>query len=120
MRKSLFLFAGLLLGYSALAQNTKTLFNNYINVKNALVKGDGKSANQAIEVFYKSIKGETNFVLKDALLKATEKMSKSTNLEKQRTAFNDVSTTLWQVVKGSDKVTQPVYYQYCPMKKHIG
>ncbi|MDN3708517.1 DUF3347 domain-containing protein [Myroides ceti] len=117
MRKSLFLFAGLLLGYSALAQNTKTLFNNYINVKNALVKGDGKSANQAIEVFYKSIKGETNFVLKDALLKATEKMSKSTNLEKQRTAFNDVSTTLWQVVKGSDKVTQPVYYQYCPMKK---
>ena len=24
---------------------------------------------------------------------------------------------MWKLVKPSDKVNQPVYYQYCPMKK---
>jgi len=51
------------------------------------------------------------------LLKATEKMSKANGIEKQRAVFNDVSTTIWKVVKKADKVEQPVYYQYCPMKK---
>jgi hypothetical protein len=51
------------------------------------------------------------------LLKATEKLSKASDLEKQRTAFNDVSTAMWKLVKVSDKVNEAVYYQYCPMKK---
>lgn len=105
-------------GYSAFAQNTSNLLNKYISVKNALVNSDAKEANTTISTFYEAIKSEENFTQKNDLLKATDKLSKAgNNLEKQRAAFNDVSTVLWKVVKSSDKVNQPVYYQYCPMKK---
>ena len=108
----------MLFGYSAFAQNTSNLLNKYISVKNALVNSDAKEANTTISTFYEAIKSEENFTQKNDLLKATDKLSKAgNNLEKQRAAFNDVSTVLWKVVKSSDKVNQPVYYQYCPMKK---
>ena len=108
----------ILFGISAYAQNTGNLLNNYISVKNALVSGDSKAASTAITALNEAVKSEDDFAQKAELQKATEKLSKAgNNLEKQRAAFNDVSTVLWKVVKGSDKVTQPVYYQYCPMKK---
>ena len=106
-----------LLGYSAFAQNTNTLLNNYLSVKNALVNSDEKAANQAIGILCEGIKAENNFAQKEALLKAAEKMTKAESVEKQRAVFNEVSTTMWQLVKNSTNVSQPVYYQYCPMKK---
>lgn len=110
--------AVMLFGHSVFAQNTCGLLDNYINVKNELVNGDNRAAGTAINTFYEDVKNEGNFTHKADLLKATEKLSKAgTNLEKQRAAFNDVSTTMWKLIKGSDKVSQPVYYQYCPMKK---
>lgn len=116
--KKLVLIGLMLFGYSAFAQNISNLLNKYISVKNALVNSDAKEANTTISTFYEAIKSEENFTQKNDLLKATDKLSKAgNNLEKQRAAFNDVSTVLWKVVKSSDKVNQPVYYQYCPMKK---
>ena len=117
MKKNVLIMAMLLFGYTAFAQNTNTLLNNYISVKNALVSGDSKSASQAISTLHESVKAESSFAQKNVLLKATEKLSKASGIEKQRASFNDVSTTMWKLVKGSDKVSQPVYYQYCPMKK---
>ena len=116
MKKNILILAISLLGYTAFAQNTNTLLNNYLSVKNALVSGDEKAATHAISTLYESIKGESSFAQKEALLKATEKMTKASSVEKQRAVFNDVSTTMWQLVNTS-KVSQPVYYQYCPMKK---
>lgn len=107
----------LLMGNTVFSQNTTKLLNNYINVKNALVSADEKGAIKAISTLHESIKAESNFAEKEVLLKATEKMSKANGIEKQRAVFNDVSTTIWKVVKKADKVEQPVYYQYCPMKK---
>lgn len=116
MKKNL-LIAIVLIGYSAFAQNTTTLFNNYISVKNALVNSDTKTASQKINSFYLNIKEESNFKQKETLLKSTEKMVKATSIEKQREVFNAVSTTLWDIVKNSEKTNHTVYYQYCPMKK---
>lgn len=116
MKKLVFMWV-MLFSFSAFAQNTNDLFNNYINVKNALVKSDSKATSQAIGTFYQSLKNEENFAQKAELLKATEKLSKASSIEKQRAVFNDVSTAMWKLVKGSDKVNQAVYYQYCPMKK---
>lgn len=108
----------MLFGVSAYAQNTGNLLNNYISVKNALVSSDSKAASTAITALNEAVKSEGNFAQKAELQKATDKLSKAgNNLEKQRAAFDDVSTVLWKLVKGSNKVTQPVYYQYCPMKK---
>lgn len=116
MKKLVFIWV-MLFSFSAFAQNTNDLFNKYINVKNALVNSDSKTASQAIETFYQSLKSAQNFAQKDELLRAAEKLNKANNLEKQRASFNDVSTQMWKLVKGSDKVSQTVYYQYCPMKK---
>lgn len=117
MKKLFFALAVMLFGFSAFAQNTSNLLNNYISVKDALVNSDSKAVSQAIGTFYQSLKSEENFTQKDELLKATEKLSKASGIEKQRAAFNDVSTAMWKLVKNSDKVNHAVYYQYCPMKK---
>lgn len=82
-----------------------------------MVDGDHKAASQAIGTFYQSLKSDESFVRKDELLKAAETLRKASGIEKQRAAFNDVSVIMWELVKGSDKISQAVYYQYCPMKK---
>lgn len=117
MKKFIVAITVMLLGFSAFAQNTDNLLNNYINVKNALVNNDSKAAGTAIAKLNEAVEGEKGFAQKDELLKAIEKMSKANNLEKQRASFNDVSVQVWKLVKGSEKVNQSVYFQYCPMKK---
>ncbi len=118
MKYIIFAMALLLIGISAFAQNTSELLNNYISVKNALVESDSKAASKAINTFYQSIKIEENLPRKAELLKATEKMQKAgDNIEKERAAFKDVSTIMWDLVKDAENVNEPVYYQYCPMKK---
>ena len=117
MRKLILALAIMLFGISAFAQTTSDLLTNYISVKDALVNSDSKSALQATNVMYQTLIGEENFVENDELLKAVEKLSKANNIEKQRTAFKDVSTAMWRLVKSSDQIAQAVYYLYCPMKK---
>ncbi len=117
MKKLFFATVVMLLSFAAFAQNTSALLNDYIRVKDALVNGDGKAATQAINTLHQSLKNEVSFAQKDALLNATDKLSKAGTIEKQRAAFNDVSTTMWQLVKKSGKAGHAVHYQYCPMKK---
>lgn len=105
-----------MISFSAVAQNTNKLIDDYIVVKNALVSGDSKAASDAIETFHQSVKAEGNLAQKDALVKATNVLAKAGGLDKQRAAFNDVSTSLWKAVK-SEKVEMSLFYQYCPMKK---
>ena len=117
MKKLLFALAALLFSLSAQAQNVEKLMVSYLAVKEALVNNDGKAASAAAGHLQKSIEGENNFPQKNALLKGTEKMSKTTSIESQRAAFNGVSATMWEVVKSADNNQKPLYYQYCPMKK---
>jgi hypothetical protein len=56
MIKIILQLAVMLFGVSAFAQNTSTLLNNYISIKNALVNSDSKAASQAISTFYQSLK----------------------------------------------------------------
>jgi hypothetical protein len=44
MKKIIFVLAVMLIGFSAFAQNTSLLLNNYIEVKNALVSSNGTSS----------------------------------------------------------------------------
>ncbi len=118
MKNIIFVLAVMLIGFSAFAQNTSLLLNNYMEVKNALVSSNGTAATETINTLNNSVKKEENFAQKAELLKATEKLYKAgNNLDKQRAAFNDVSIIMWQLVKDSENVNGSVYYQYCPMKK---
>lgn len=117
MKKNILILAILLFGYSAFAQNTNTLLTKYYVVKDALVNSNTQLASETITELQKTLNTEGDFEQKADLSKAVDKLAKAKGLEKQRAVFNDVSTTLWQIVKSTDKVNAPVYYQYCPMKK---
>lgn len=117
MKKNLLILAILLLGYTAFAQNTNTLLSKYYGVKNALVSSDVRAASEVIIDLQETIRSESSFKQKDELNKAVSKLAIASSLEKQRAVFNDVSTTMRQIIKNTDQVSQPVYYQYCPMKK---
>ena len=107
----------MLFGFTTFAQNTPNLLNSYLAIKNALVLSDQKTAKAAITEFQKKISAEKTFSQKKDLQKAIDKMANVNSLEKERAAFNEVSTLFWKVVKSADMASTPVYYQYCPMKK---
>ena len=118
MKKIFFLLAVMLIEFSAFAQNTSLLLDNYIDVKNALVSSNGVAASESINILYNTVKEEETFPQKAELLKASEKLYKAgNNIDKQRAALNYVSNVMWELVKGSEKVDETIYYQYCPMKK---
>lgn len=117
MKKSLLMLAMMLLGYTAFAQNTDIILDNYLKIKDALVSSDNTAAANAVVAFQEALKAEKAFSQKDGLLKGAEKMAKSSDIEKQRAAFTNVSTDMWSLLKKSSSLGQDVYYQYCPMKK---
>lgn len=115
------------------ALNAQTLgiqpvLDSYLKVKDALVKSDAKKAaeyanglvatiNKVDEKQLKDKEQKAFKSSKDDLLKAAQKVAKTSDLEKQRTAFADLSPLVWQLVKDAESASQQVYYDYCPMKK---
>lgn len=117
MKKILLALTAALFAGSAFSQHTDSLFSQYIRVKNALVNSDSKAAAEAAVALQKSVRESASFAQKSDLQAATDKLAAAKNIEKQRSAFADVSTMMWTVVKPSEAIKQEVYYQYCPMKK---
>ncbi len=117
MKTILIIIATALLSVPAFSQNTEIIFNQYLAVKDALIKSDPEAANKCAVLLQKAIESTASFNSKKDLLKAVQKMGKTKVIEKQRIAFAEVSLIMWKVVKSSSDIKQDVYYQYCPMKK---
>lgn len=117
MKKIIGVLLMLVASHLAFAQDANKVLSDYIAIKNALVNGDSKAATQAATRLEQYLKEEKSFDQKDALLKSTEVVAKAGGLEQQRAAFNDLSVNIWKLVKNTAKLKDPVYYQYCPMKK---
>lgn len=117
MKNLLLAGAILLFGYVVNAQDANKLLGNYLLVKDALVGGDNKASSKAVADFVDAVKNEGDFEQKKNLLKAAEAMNKTGDIEKQRVAFESVSTTMWSIVKQAGTLDRDVYYQYCPMEK---
>lgn len=121
MKILLIFLAALLVSGSAFSQNQEasasTLLKNYLDIKDALVKSDSKQAAIYASEMQATLEKEISLNEKDALLKAVQQVTKEKNIEKQRTAFMNLSTLIWSVIDNSNDLTQDVYYQYCPMKK---
>jgi cell wall assembly regulator SMI1 len=109
----------------AKTDDLKIVFDNYFEVKNALVKSDGSlTASKASELL-KSIE-KVNMkqldmdvhmvwmkVAKDLKADAT-KMAISKDADSQRTNFMSLSSNMYSVLKVAN-YEAPVYYQFCPM-----
>lgn len=117
MKTLILMFAVSLMSVTAFSQNSESILNQYLKVKEALIKTDNKAANEYAVSLQKSIEITDSFGEKESLLKAVQKMVKATDIEKQRIAFADVSVIMWKMVKNNSEIKDVVYYQYCPMKK---
>ena len=101
---------------------------NYYAVKNALIADDGKTANVQAGELVKTLatvpmakmteeQHKVFMDLSDKIKSNAEQISKNTDVKKQRGYFNDLSNDVFALVKGLKANTNPVYQQYCPMKK---
>lgn len=97
------------------------LLLSYYNIKNALVTGDAASAALNAHEFLKTVntvdykvisEGNSHILAKDA-----GRISTSHDLKKQREYFVNLSSNMVLVAKALKLSDQPVYLQYCPMKK---
>lgn len=97
------------------------VLQSYYHVKDALVAGNNNIASESATAFIKNLngisykiisEGNVNSLLKDAGIIADAK-----SIEKQRAAFANFSSNMAAVAKALKLSDEPVYIQYCPMKK---
>jgi hypothetical protein len=118
----------LLLSYQLQAQNNDlSLLTAYLDIKDALISNKAADASEAAIALSTAISKikttEDNDAVstawnqhKDNLLKQAEVIANSKDIEKQRSAFAELSLSYWPIVKLTT-TGEILYYDYCPMKK---
>lgn len=119
---------------SSRAQENKTgnpisgVVNAYLDIKNALVAGDGNKAAAGAKAFMAEL-GKADIKNMDAAQSSVWKnymnkleydsrhISETTEAEHQREHLAPLSRNLFAVVKAFKSNTSAIYEQYCPMKK---
>lgn len=86
------------------------LLTIYLDIKNALIKGDAATAATKAAEF---VKASTQ----DKLSADAAAIAKTTDLGQQRELFKTFSTDMYAFAKTAKLSEDPLYYQYCPMKK---
>ncbi|MGI8952236.1 MAG: DUF3347 domain-containing protein [Chitinophagaceae bacterium] len=97
------------------------LLTSYYNIKNALVDGNANAAASSAEEFVKTANGISHRDLsegnRDALLKDAGKISETKDIKDQRAHFANLSANMFELAKAVKLTSQPIYKDYCPMKK---
>ena len=92
--------------------DTAKVYNAYLQVKDNLVKTDGKATKKSAEVLAQTlgtIKGCTE------AQDQAKKMAATDDVKSQRILFLQVSQDLIPLVKGMKSPKEPIYVAYCPM-----
>ncbi len=97
------------------------LLSAYYNLKDALVSSNANTASVSAAEFVKAINSADKEVIKEesrtALLSDAVVISQTKDLKLQREKFAALSINLFALAKTVKLTTEPVYLQYCPMKK---
>jgi len=97
------------------------VLQSYFNIKDALVADNGKTASQSATAFIKNLNGISYKLMSEGtvntLLKDAGTIADAKSIDKQRAVFVNFSTNMAEVAKALKLSDQPVYIQYCPMKK---
>lgn len=107
------------------AEEFNTIFNNYFQLKDALVKSGSKAAATASAELLSALKNVKMESLSDAehtarmkvmkqLKEDAASIAKTTDIGNQRNHFITLSKGIYELQKVS-KTETPVYYQFCPM-----
>lgn len=126
MKKTLLLvaFIATLFVHPAFAQESthqSSLLTTYYSIKDALVSGNAVAASSQAKEFIKTAGTSDEKSLpveyKNELLKDAEQILQSKDIKQQRELFAGLSNNMTALVKAVKLTTEPVYQQYCPMKK---
>ncbi len=105
---------------STIAQPSQ-LLTSYYNIKNAMVAGNSNIASINATEFVKTLNGIDSKIVNDAtregLLKDAAQIAETKDIKHQREHFANLSTNMFALAKALKLSDQPVYQQYCPMKK---
>ena len=113
--------------------NTKTtsltqLLNSYYDVKNALVSSDAKTAATKAGDLVKALNAVNMKALSEADMNAfmplqeklafdAKHISENNGIAEQREHFSSLSNNIYKLAKAVKISAEPVYQEYCPMKK---
>ncbi len=100
----------------------------YYDIKNALVASDAKTSSLKATEFVQVMKSmdikqlsendsKVFIPLQEKLNSDAKYISENTNIEAQRDHFATLSLSLYTLLKAVKISEQPVYQEYCPMKK---
>jgi hypothetical protein len=120
------LLFGITFGQCSSAQDSTTiqpltLLSSYYSLKDALVSSNSSMATFSAEELIKAINSADKKLIKDetrtALLSDAAAISQTKDLNLQREKFASLSANMVALAKKVKLSTEPVYQQYCPMKK---
>lgn len=98
-----------------------TLLNAYYTLKDALVNSDATlaaaSAGELVKAINAFDQGTVNKNTRYTLLKNAGAISRSKDIKLQREIFSALSGNMVELIKTVKLTDEPVYQQYCPMKK---
>lgn len=108
--------------------NLSDLLHVYYDVKNALVAGNASLASEKATAFVKGLDeidmqsmsvddGKTFVSSHKKLSDDAQPIAKSKDIKDQREHFAVLSADMYALAKAAKLTTEPVYYDYCPMKK---
>lgn len=97
------------------------LLTQYYQLKDALVAGNGNVSSTRAQEFIKTANSIDYKIISEgninALLKDATPISESRDINKQREHFANLSNNMAALAKAVKLTTDPIYKQYCPMKK---
>jgi len=92
-------------------QEVGTIYQHYINIKNALVQTDATMAQDRAKEMVAALEStEAN----SAIAEAARKIATESNVNIQREAFSDLTTAMEAKLEGA-LASGEIYKQYCPM-----
>jgi hypothetical protein len=113
---------------SARPADLVSILTDYYQLKNALVAGDAAAAATAAGEMFKAINGIdmgsmtssdhlAYMALQDKLAFDARHISESKDINHQREHFTSLSANLFKLARQVRLSSQPIYEDYCPMKK---
>jgi len=97
------------------------LLTQYYQLKDALVAGNGNNASTRAQEFIKTANSIDYKLISEgninALLKDATPISETKEINKQREHFANLSNNMATLAKAVKLTSDPIYMQYCPMKK---
>jgi hypothetical protein len=128
MKKLFFIALFAIVAHIAQAQTLSDILPNYLKLKDALVSGDATAAATASGQLLKVIttidmksmpekEHKTFMALQDKLAFDARHISESKDINHQREHFTSLSGNMVLLAKSAHLSEQPVYEDYCPMKK---